>query len=79
MATCKQREMHADTRDSRFLPNAGKYMLNVLEGKSNGAEKDRAFAWKPRTELEGEQRRSAGRREWRDLQDDTNLSVSAKL
>lgn len=66
-------------RDRRFLPNAGKYMLNVLEGKSNGAEKDRAFAWKTKAELECKQGRSAVRREWRDLQDDTNLSVSAKL
>ncbi len=30
----------------KFLPNAGKYMLNVLNGKSNGEEKDRAWAWK---------------------------------
>lgn len=30
----------------RFLPNAGKYMLNVLNGKSNGTEKDNAWAWK---------------------------------
>ena len=35
----------ADPR-SRFMPNIGKYMLNVLNDKSNGAEKDKAWAWK---------------------------------
>lgn len=28
------------------MPNAGKYMLNVLDGISNGEEKDAAWAWK---------------------------------
>lgn len=36
----------------RFMPNIGKYMLNVLDGKTNGLEKDKAFGWKTRTELE---------------------------
>ena len=30
----------------RFLPNAGKYIVNVLDGKSNGEEKDVAWGWK---------------------------------
>ncbi|KAK0774168.1 hypothetical protein LTS02_015636 [Friedmanniomyces endolithicus] len=30
----------------KFLPNAGKYMVNVLTGASNGAEKDQAWSWK---------------------------------
>ncbi|KAK3113552.1 hypothetical protein LTR53_009037 [Teratosphaeriaceae sp. CCFEE 6253] len=30
----------------KFLPNAGKYMLNVLQGKTNGREKDAAWGWK---------------------------------
>ncbi|KAK3686695.1 hypothetical protein LTR37_019575 [Vermiconidia calcicola] len=30
----------------KFLPNAGKYVLNVLNGESNGKEKDDAWAWK---------------------------------
>ena len=30
----------------RFLANAGKYVVNVLNGKSNGEEKDIAWAWK---------------------------------
>lgn len=54
-------------------------MLNVLEGKSNGAEKDRAFAWKTKTELENVNRSSTARREWRDLLDGADHSVSAKL
>ncbi|KAL2419341.1 L-pipecolate oxidase [Exophiala dermatitidis] len=30
----------------KFLPNIGKYVVNVLAGKSNGPEKDGAWAWK---------------------------------
>ena len=30
----------------RFLANAGKYIIKVLNGKSNGEEKDAAWAWK---------------------------------
>lgn len=30
----------------KFLPTAGKYMLNVLTGDGNGAEKDKAWGWK---------------------------------
>lgn len=30
----------------KFLPNIGKYVVNVLNGKSNGEEKDQAWAWK---------------------------------
>lgn len=65
--------------DYRFLPNAGKYMLNVLDGKSNGAEKDRAFAWKTKAEFNGVHQQAIGRREWRDLQDGVSSSSSAKL
>jgi sarcosine oxidase/L-pipecolate oxidase len=35
----------------KFMPNAGKYLLNVLNGKSNGEEKDRAWKWKSEEEL----------------------------
>jgi sarcosine oxidase / L-pipecolate oxidase len=34
--------------DCRFLANAGKYIVNTLNGKSNGEEKDAAWAWKER-------------------------------
>ena len=35
----------------KFLPNSGKYLLNVVNGKSNGEEKDRAWKWKSEDEL----------------------------
>jgi sarcosine oxidase/L-pipecolate oxidase len=72
-------ENYAD-RFRRFLPNAGKYMVNVLDGKSNGEEKDRAFAWKSEADLEGvDQRQRPLVREWCDLQDEVRSSGSAKL
>lgn len=37
----------------KFLPTIGKYVANVLEGVSNGAEKDQAWGWKP-LQLSGE-------------------------
>ena len=30
----------------KFLPNIGRYVVNILDGKSNGMEKDGAWAWK---------------------------------
>lgn len=30
----------------KFLPTIGKYVANVVRGKSNGDEKDQAWAWK---------------------------------
>ncbi|EXJ80201.1 hypothetical protein A1O1_08343 [Capronia coronata CBS 617.96] len=30
----------------KFLPNIGKYVVNVLGGKSNGAQKDEVWGWK---------------------------------
>ena len=30
----------------KFLPNIGRYVVNVLGGKSNGKEKDEAWCWK---------------------------------
>lgn len=54
-------------------------MLNILDGKSNGAEKDRAFAWKTEADFEAVDQQSTARREWRDLQDEQSSSGSAKL
>jgi hypothetical protein len=55
-------------------------MVNVLDGKSNGEEKDRAFAWKSEADLQGvDQRRRPPVREWRELQDEAKSSGSAKL
>lgn len=31
---------------SRFMPVIGKYMINVLDGESNGQAKDKAWGWK---------------------------------
>lgn len=36
----------ANERYLRFLPNVGKYIANLLNNKSNGEEKDAAWAWK---------------------------------
>lgn len=42
-------------------------MLNVLDGKSNGPEKDRAFGWKKSKDLKSVQNVASTLREWRDL------------
>lgn len=54
----------------KFMPNAGQYLLNVLNGKSNGDEKDRAWKWKNEDELKqrgakefGNSPRNSSRRE----------------
>lgn len=61
----------------KFLPNSGKYMLNVLNGKSNGEEKDRAWKWKSQEELKqraakefGDSPRKGKRRELRDYEEE---------
>jgi sarcosine oxidase/L-pipecolate oxidase len=61
----------------KFMPNAGKYVLNVLNGKSNGAEKDRAWKWKSEEELKetgakefGSSPRHGGRRELHDFEEE---------
>lgn len=61
----------------KFMPNAGKYMLNVLNGVSNGEEKDRAWKWKSEDELKergakefGENAREGERPELRDFEDE---------
>lgn len=37
----------------KFLPTIGKYVANVLNGVSNGLQKDQAWAWKPAHESKG--------------------------
>jgi hypothetical protein len=55
----------------RFLPNFGKYMRNVLDGKGNGEERDKAWGWKSGKEWEeARERARAKRREVRDLDAD---------
>jgi len=50
-------------------------MVNVINDKSNGEEKDRAFAWKTDADFAEARTGSAETREWRDL----SSSSSAKL
>lgn len=61
----------------KFMPNAGEYLLNVLNGKSNGEEKDRAWKWKSEDELKergakefGESPRNENRRELKDFDEE---------
>lgn len=63
----------------KFLPTAGKYMVNVLNGKGNGTEMDRAWGWKKDTAgWRGAHEKTAPKRELKDLEDDTSGST-AKL
>lgn len=61
----------------KFMPNAGKYILNVLSGTSNGEEKDRAWKWKSEDELKergakefGNSPRNGDRREFREFEEE---------
>lgn len=54
------------------MPNIGKYMLNVLNGISNGPEKDKAWGWKTGAELKAAE--VAGRAELRDFEEGVNRS-----
>ncbi|KAH6632936.1 fructosyl amino acid oxidasesarcosine oxidase [Boeremia exigua] len=61
----------------KFMPNAGSYLLNVIEGKSNGEEKDRAWKWKSEDELKercakefGNSPRNEHRRELSDFEEE---------
>lgn len=55
----------------KFLPIAGKYMANVLNGAGNGEEKDKAWSWKSGDfKGRGAHEKTAPRREIRDLDDD---------
>lgn len=56
----------------RFLPNIGKYMLNVLQGHSNGPDKDKAWGWKTQAELQAAT--DAVKREFKDFEDSGNSS-----
>ncbi|KAF2765496.1 FAD/NAD(P)-binding domain-containing protein [Teratosphaeria nubilosa] len=62
----------------KFLPNAGKYMLNVLNGHSNGPEKDGAWGWKDEETLKTGDKRSKSKREFNDFVKSSTLHC-AKL
>ena len=51
----------------KFLPNIGKYVVNVLNGKSNGDERDAAWTWKTSWSERGAHEKVMPRGELRDL------------
>ena len=52
----------------KFLPIIGKYVVNVLNGVSNGEEKDRRWAWKDgRLQGRGAHEKVVPKRELQDL------------
>lgn len=64
----------------KFLPIAGQYMVNVLNGEGNGTEKDKAWGWKEDTTGQrGAHESTAPKRELRDLDDQTHSCGSPKL
>lgn len=46
----------------KFLPNFGKYMRNVLDGKGNSEERDKAWGWKSGKEWEEAREQARARR-----------------
>ncbi|KAF2253681.1 FAD/NAD(P)-binding domain-containing protein [Trematosphaeria pertusa] len=53
----------------KFLPTIGKYVVNVLNGVSNGEEKDRRWCWKTgKVDGRGAHEKVVPRRELRDLE-----------
>ena len=63
----------------KFLPTAGKYMVNVLSGEGNSPEMDRAWGWKDKDATwRGAHEKTAPKRELRDL-DDEKPSRTAKI
>lgn len=51
----------------KFLPNIGKYVVNVLEGKSNGEERDATWRWKTKFAKRGAHEKVLPKGELRDL------------
>lgn len=59
----------------KFLPTAGKYMVDVLSGAGNGEEKDKAWSWKSGDfNGRGAHEKTAPKREICDLDDDEYLA-----
>lgn len=57
--------------EDRFMPNIGKYMINILKRQSNGTDMDRAWGWKSNDKLEAARCRLTKRRELNDLGTDS--------
>ena len=51
----------------KFLPNIGKYVVNVLDGLSNGKEKDEAWCWKRNWNARGAHEKTLPKGELRDF------------
>ncbi|KAL6242613.1 hypothetical protein RBB50_010259 [Rhinocladiella similis] len=51
----------------KFLPTIGRYVVNVLDGKSNGPEKDEAWMWKKAWGGRGAHEKVLPRREFADI------------
>jgi sarcosine oxidase / L-pipecolate oxidase len=51
----------------KFLPNIGKYVVNVLRGRSNGREKDEAWCWKRNWDSKGAHEKTLPRGELKDF------------
>ncbi|CAN8097914.1 unnamed protein product [Discula destructiva] len=60
----------------KFMPNIGKYMINVLKRQSNGREMDEAWGWKSRAEIEAAR---GGYAESRELQGFLSIDSVPKL
>lgn len=55
----------------KFLPTIGEYVVNMLDGKGNGGEKDAAWSWKINTTLrKGAHEKVIPKRDLRDLEND---------
>ncbi|KAL8826889.1 MAG: hypothetical protein Q9191_003524 [Dirinaria sp. TL-2023a] len=68
----------------KFLPIIGKYIVNVLDGHSNGEEKDQHWAWKSESQLlqfeqgKGAHEKAAPIMELSEMEDDPQVHI-AKL
>ncbi len=52
----------------KFLPNIGNYVVKVLEGKSNGTERDKAWCWKRSWDGRGAHEKTLPKHELRDFE-----------
>ena len=51
----------------KFLPTIGKYVVNVLNGRSNGEEEDASWQWKTKVSYRGAHEKALPKGELRDL------------